>query len=205
MSAWLVRLATVVAILLSSACRPRVPPPDTYPGELIEPSTIAGDFMIRQRVQGTYGERDVVFDAVVQKQGGSLVVLTLTPYGSRAFLIEQHGQDVRVKTFIGRDLPFDPRFVLLDIQRVFMMGLPDAPHRDGWHREQRNGEIVRERWESGRLHERRYSRRDRKPRGAVIVRFEGGYVPGERPPPIELVNEWFGYRLALETSDYQIL
>jgi hypothetical protein len=205
MRPWVTRLWALAAVLIVAACRPPATPPGTYPGKLLEPSTLARDFMIRQHVEGSYGERSVAFDAVVQKQGGTLLVLTLTPYGSRAFLVEQQGQEVRVEKFIPRDLPFDPRFILLDVQRVFLMGLPEAPRDDGWHRQRMDEEIVRERWEAGRLHERRYSRRDRKPKGDVIVRYEGGYVPGERPPLIELVNEWFGYRLALETSDYQPL
>lgn len=196
--------AMLVAMPVVVACRP-APPPGSYPGQLLEPATLARDFMIRQHVEGAYGERSVSFDAVVQKQGNTLLVLTLTPYGSRAFLVEQQGQDVRVEKFIARELPFDPRFILLDVQRVFLMGLPEAPRDDGWHRQRMGEEIVRERWEAGRLHERRYSRRDRKPKGDVIVRYEGGYVPGERPPLIELVNEWFGYRLALATSDFQVL
>lgn len=199
-----VLIAVTLAAGLLVGCHPKAPP-GSYPGQLVEPSTIAGDFMIRQRVEGSYGERNVSFDAVVQKQGGTLMVLTLTPYGSRAFLVEQEGQEVRVEKFISRELPFDPRFILLDVQRVFLKGLPDGPRDDGWHRQRIDDEIVRERWEAGRLYERTYARRDRQPKGSVIVRYEGGYIPGERPPPIELVNEWFGYRLTLDTSDYQVL
>lgn len=201
-SAWVPSLIVVATVLVG--CRPKASP-GSYPGELVEPSTIGYDFMIRQRVQGSYGERSVSFDAVVQKQGGTLMVLTLTPYGSRAFLVEQQGQEVRVEKFIPRELPFEPRFILLDVQRVFLKGLPQAPRDDGWHRSRIDDEIVRERWQGGRLHERTYARRDRQPKGAIFVRYEGGYVPGERPPPIELVNEWFGYRLVLETSDFQAL
>jgi Protein of unknown function (DUF3261) len=204
MRPWVARLCALAAVLVVAACRPP-PPPGSYPGELLDPSTITRDFMLRQHAEGAYGERSVSFDAVVQKQGDTLLVLTLTPYGSRAFLVEQRGQDVRVEKFIPRELPFDPRFILLDVQRVFLMGLPPGVRDDGWHRERMGEEIVRERWEAGRLHERRYARRDRKPKGDVVVRYEGGWVPGERPPTIELHNEWFGYRLVLETSDHQLL
>ncbi|MCX4247042.1 DUF3261 domain-containing protein [Paraliomyxa miuraensis] len=199
-----VRLAWGLVVLLAVGCRPKAPP-GSYPGELVEPSSVARDFMLRQRAEGSYGEREVAFEAVVQKQGDTLMVLTLTPYGSRAFLVEQKGQEVRVEKFIPRDLPFDPRFILLDVQRVFLKGLPDGPRDDGWHRQRIDDEIVRERWEGGRLHERTYARRDRQPKGEIVVRYEGGWVPGERPPSIELHNGWFGYRLVLDTSDYQVL
>lgn len=193
-------IAMLAAML--AGCRPEAPL-GSYPGELVEPSTVELDFMVRQRVEGSYGEREVAFEAVVQKQGSTLMVLTLTPYGSRAFLVEQEGQEVRVEKFIPRDLPFDPRFILLDVQRVFLKGLPAAQRDDGWHRKRIDDEIVRERWENGRLHERTYARRDRQPKGEIVVRYHGGWVPGQRPPSIELVNGWFGYRLVLDTSDYQ--
>jgi len=186
------------------ACAPPVPP-GTYPGELLNPKSVAQDYVIRQHIEGRYGERNVAFDAVVQKQGDVLLVLTLTPYGSRAFLVEQTGLDVRVEKFVPRDLPFDPSFILLDVQRTFMMGLPDGPLDDGWHKARMGDELVRERWLGGKLHERRYARRDRKPKGDVVVAYEGGYVPGERPPNITLTNEWFGYTLTLQTSDFQVL
>lgn len=197
----------------SMACRPR--PPATQPGgeganpaseiPLLDPSTVPGDFMLRQHIEGEYGERRVAFEAIVQKQGNTLLVLTLTPYGSRAFAITQTGQDVTVEKFISRDLPFDPRFILLDVQRVFLMGLPDAPLEDGWHRARARGELIRERWEGGKLFERRYRRRDRNTKGEILVDYAGGYTPGERPPAITLKNEPFGYALRLETSDYQPL
>jgi len=190
--------------LVAAACRPP-PPPGTYPGELLAPSTIEQNFVIRQRIEGQYGPRTVAFDAVVQKVDDTLMVLTLTPYGSRAFMVQQTGQEVTVEKFIPRDLPFDPRFILLDVQRVFFMGLPDAPRSDGWHKERMGEEVVRERWQGGRLHERRYARRDRQPKGEVVVTYADGYVPGQAPPTVTLDNEWFGYRLELQTSDFQVL
>jgi hypothetical protein len=200
---WL-SLALLGCVAAAVACA-SAPAPGTYPGELLDPAEFAGDFMLRQHIQGSYGAREVAFDAVVQKQGDTLLVLTLTPYGSRAFVVEQRGQEVRVENFTHRELPFDPRFILLDVQRTFLLGLPGAPLKDGWHRARVENEIVREHWQGGRLHERRYARRDRKPKGEIIVRYEGGYLPGEAPPLIVLVNEWFGYRLTLQTSDFQVL
>lgn len=176
-----------------------------YPGELLDPASVAQNFSIRQHIEGAYGERKVSFEAVVQKKGETLLVLTLTPYGSRAFLVQQTGQHVEIESFIPRELPFNPRFILLDVQRVFMMGLPDGPHGDGWHEAQLGEELVRERWQDGQLYERRYQRLDHTPSGAVVVNYAGGYTPGERPPTITLRNEWLGYELSLKTSDFQVL
>lgn len=201
-------LAGSLSLLLAAACAtgcaaPR-PSPEA-PGELVDPATVAGDFAMRQHITGVHRDREISLDAVVQKQGGTLLVLVLTPYGSRGILIEQRGSDVRVETYIPRELPFSPKLVLLDVQRTFLQGLPDPPLPDGWHSARIGDEIVRERWQSGRLHERRYARRGHRAHGEVIVRYEGGWVPGHAPPTIVLVNEWFGYRLELKTSDFRVL
>lgn len=206
-------MSTLCIACASLACRPNPGGTEPAAGDanpaasipLLDPSAVPGDFMLRQHIEGEYGERRVAFEAIVQKQDNTLLVLTLTPYGSRAFAITQTGQDVKVEKFISRDLPFDPRFILLDVQRVFLMGLPDAPRDDGWHRGRARGELIRERWEGGKLFERRYRRRDRNTKGDIIVEYAGGYAPGERPPSITLKNEPFGYALRLETSDYQPL
>lgn len=197
-------VAVVVMMLLGPACH-RGPPPAIYPGELLDPASVPGDFVIRQHIQGTYGPRKISFDAVVQKKDDTLLVLALTPYGSRAMAIQLTGRQVSVEKFIPRDLPFDPRFILLDVQRTFLMGLPDAPYADGWHRDKTADEVIRERWHDGRLHERRYTRRDHNPSGAVVVRYAGRYRAGTAPPVVTLVNEWYGYTLRLETGDFQVL
>lgn len=201
----MIRPCLFALVFTATACRPSSPPAAVSPGELVDPSTVATDFMMRQHLQGDYGDDEIAFDAVVQKQGDTLLVLVLTPYGSRALLIEQKGLNTRVEKFVPQELPFDPRFVLLDVQRVFIKGITDTPKKDGWRTMKLDGETLRERWAGGRLVERRFRRSDRRVRGEVTVRYDGGWVPGEPPPEIELVNEWFGYRLSLRTDQYDRL
>jgi len=104
-------------------------------------------------------------------------------------------------------LPFPPRFVLLDVQRALFPWLPEGagPLADGVHAADVDGEHVAETWSGGRLLERRFERLDHTPPGEIVVRYEGGRVPGEMPPPITLENGWFGYRLEVESLTEQTL
>lgn len=207
-------LRLCASLLLASAllaCTHRDPPPSTtpppaggYPGVLRDPATHAHDFMVRQHAVGDHNGRSFSFDAVVQKKGDELIVLVLTPYGSRALLIKQTGAEVEVQKFIDRELPFDPEFILLDVQRVFLKGQP-APHAEGWTETVAEDETIREHWQGGRLLAREYTRVDGTPAGTIAVTYEGGFQPGTKPPTLTLHNGWFGYTLTLETTDYQPL
>ncbi|MGH1346090.1 MAG: DUF3261 domain-containing protein [Nannocystales bacterium] len=205
------RTAFLLVAAVALGCPPppptKTPDPQVgYPGTLRDPGSSPHNFMVRQHAKGSYGERAISFEAVVQKNKDQLIVLVLTPYGSRALLIEQNGAEVRTEKFIDRELPFDPAFILLDVQRVFLKGQPSTPiPADGWTESDIDGEHVRERWAGGRLHERHYTRLDGAPEGTIIVRYEGGFEPGSKPPPIELDNGWFGYSMRLETSDFHPL
>ncbi|MBV1862739.1 MAG: DUF3261 domain-containing protein [Nannocystaceae bacterium] len=189
------------------ASPPEPAPPSVgvgYPGTLRDPATHEHNFMLRQHAKGNHEGGSFSFDAVVQKNGAELLVLVLTPYGSRALLVKQTGHDVQVETFIDRELPFAPESILLDVQRVFLKGQP-APHEDGWTQSVSDGETVRERWQEGRLYRREFTRLDNVPPGVITVTYEGGFKPGSKPPSLTLDNGWFGYSLTLETSDYHPL
>ena len=55
---------------------------------------------------------------MLQKAPGTLTLVGLTPYGSRAFLLQQTKGDVQFTKYVPRDMPFAPTFMLLDIHRV---------------------------------------------------------------------------------------
>jgi hypothetical protein len=202
-----VRLLLALALgLLLGACAPS-PPPSTaagaraqdYPGELVDSSALPDGLFLRQRIEARFGERELGFSAVLQSEGGVLSLLALTPYGTRAFLLQQRGQALSFERYVEPSLPFPPRFILLDVHRTLFLGLPGAPLADGEHQGVRGGERIRERWQGGRLLARSFERIDGRPRGLIRITYEGGMAGAAPPARIDLDNGWFGYRLAIHT------
>ena len=135
---------------------------------LIDSTALPDGMFLRQRIDARFGERTMSFSAVLQVDGGVLSLLALTPYGTRAFLIEQVGQSLRFTRYVDRELPFPPRFILLDVHRALFTGMGHAaPAGDGERSFERDGERITERWRAGKLIERRFERLDRKPAGVI--------------------------------------
>lgn len=201
----------VALALALAACTPRPSgPPDPsqmrYPGELASAPELAarGDFLVRQTLVGRYGPREVHGEVVVQKQGAALTLIGLTPFGSKAFVIQQDADGVRSKEVLPGSLPFPAEFMLLDVHRSLFMGLPGAG-ADGERRGERAGEVITETWQAGKLLRRTFRRLDRRPRGTITVEYVGG-MAGERPPArMRLDNGWFGYAIEISTISWQPL
>ena len=160
---------------------------------------------MRQHIVARPGEEEVSFDAVVQHHEGTLTLLGLTPFGTRAFLLRQRGTEVEFTSYIPRELPFPPRYMLLDVHRALFIGVPGAPHPDGIHTGTRDGEEIREAWSGGRLRERTFRRLDGSPPGVITVRYEGGMMPGHPVEHMTYENGWFGYSLAVTTSSFEVI
>jgi hypothetical protein len=148
-------------------------------------------------VTSRYRDDEHSFDVVVEKVGPKLTVVGLTPFGSPAFALIQSGSHLELRAMVDRELPFPPRAVLVDINRVYL-GVADVPRADGWHVAERAAETVRERWAGGRLRERRFTRRG-GPRGVIVVRYPGGMRGLTPPRRVSLSNGWYGYSLEIET------
>lgn len=201
------RLASLCALAALTACATATPPPPRevdYPGALVRASEVPGAFLWRQQLVAEYGPRTVSFEAVLQKKDDRIVVLGLTPYGTRAFVIEQTGTSFTFTDHLppGHALPFPPRSILLDVHRAWFMALPGAPRADGEHTAVREGEQVTEVWRGGRVLERRYRRLDGAPAGEVRVTYGPEGMAGLAPPDeVVLDNGWFGYRLVVKTVE----
>lgn len=181
-----------------------------YPGVVHTPGSYPGDFVARQHIEVQRGERRDGFDAVLQKRGDALVLVALTPYNSRAFVVEQRGTRLTFTSSMRGELPFPPRFILLDIHRALLAGLPrtgGAPLADGRHQAEVDGERVTERWSAAHLVERRYERVDGRPAGAVVVRYGGAGLAADGTPTgdVTLTNGWLGYVLRVTTTERRIL
>ncbi len=202
--------ATLLLVAALAACQPKTSfdprlAVGGYPGELVPTSDIGPEFLMRQRVVATYDETDFSFEAVLQFRHGTLTLLALTPFGSKAFVLTQRGTEVSFQRFVDRELPFPPDYILLDIHRAMFMGLGPGSLPDGDHTHQRAGERVSETWARGRVTRRIFSRVDGNPAGEIVIRFPDGYEPGQLPGRVELDNGWFGYQLQIETLSGRVL
>jgi hypothetical protein len=191
----------ILAATLACGCgalRP-IPTLPEYPGELTPPSLHGGDFIRSQKVVARYRGRTSSFSAVLQKQADTLTLIGLTPFGTKAFVIEQVGMAVKFTSYLPEEVPFPPRYVLFDIHRVYFGGLGGAPLPDGEHVAEKGGERIREVWKGGRLFERTFTRLAADPPGAMIIVYQGGMAPGASPAQIEIDNGWVGYHLSIAT------
>lgn len=194
------RFSIALALVACGPPRPEGPPP-APPGVLHAPSTYASDFAIDQRVTASFGEEAQSFRAVVEKNGDSLVMVALGPTGGRAFVLAQRGTEVSFESHLPRELPFPPEYMLFDVHRTWLVGLPGAPLPDGVHHGVIDEEEVDETWSGGRLTRRTFHRLDDHPPGLVTITYEGGLDPRvDQPAPSRVVLEsgWFGYRLELD-------
>lgn len=201
--------ALPVAVLALTACPPPGPASlsdAAYPGVLRSPAGFPGSYVARQQVAGAFGEERYGYEAVLQKRGDTLMVLGLAPYGGKAFAVTQTGEAVTSQSFVPVEVPIPPRFMLLDVHRAFLVGLPGAPLTDGEHRGTLDGEEIVETWQGGRLLRRTFRRLDGLPPGLIDVAYAPGLAADGLPPRLTtLLNGWFGYRLEITTVTCEVI
>jgi hypothetical protein len=186
--------------------------PSEYPGVLHDPRTLPHDFMVRQsltiRTQREGKPVEAAFDAVVQKQGDTLLIVGLGPMDAKAFTITQRGDRIQFTRFMGPGLPFSPRNVVVDVHRVFFKRLP-PPAEAGYSgvvRGELDGELVEETWRDGQVRARIFTRPGSTLRGAIRVQLGEGCGPSHcEPASATLHNEWFGYKLEIVNQGYERL
>lgn len=195
----------LLAALAGCAAHRGVPFADAdYPGTLQPAAALPDDVLWQQRVtaawgltRGERGERG--FDAAIQKQRDTLTVLGMSPMGSVGFALILRDTLVEVRNDAGEELPFPARFVLLDVQRTFYPWL-GAPLSHGNRLGKRDGEEIFETWRDGRLRQRTFRRLDGVPAGSITIHYEWADDDGRRAPRrTVLANEWFDYRLTIDT------
>ncbi len=203
------------ALLAMIACASARPPspsemPEHPQDAVMDVSVVPWDFIWRQAITAHYqdakgSQNKGSFEAVLQKQGGRLTLVGLTPLGTRAFVAVQENTDVRVLEGDQQRLPFPPRFVFLDVNRCFLINLAD-PQAEGWHSSLFKGEQIQDLWQDGRLHERRMWRSDEsREKPGIVIRYADGFRPGDNPGQVEIQNNRFNYRLQIRTLEAQNL
>jgi hypothetical protein len=196
-------LALLLSLTACGGSRPQANAPQGEPAVVLVPSErLAPPFVVQQKLTGRHGERDFSLDVVVQLSRGKLTLMGLTPFGSRAFVLEQVGTNTSLQTFVARELPVRPGYVLADVHRVFFRGLP-APQSDGEHSALDHGERVTERWQGGVLLERRFAS-SASGKDDVVATFEGAPAP-RIAPRVRLQSRTFGYTLVIDNVMQQLL
>lgn len=210
------------ALILLAACGGGTPrhaematnAPADYPGVLKSPVDLHPDFSVRQTltIHAKDGEGkavDAELDAVLQKQGDTLLVLGFGPMNTKAFTLSQKGDVITFDQYVGPQLPFSPRNIVVDIHRVYFMRLPPPtdPAFTGPLEGELAGEHVVETWQAGSLRALTFTRPNEPAlKGAIRVQLGAGCtVAACEPKTASLRNEWFGYSLAIESEDYEKL
>jgi hypothetical protein len=206
------RGATIIAAcLMMWSCagpskEPASPASAEYPCILHPPNELGPDFSMRQHVEATAGGRTGSFDGVLQKVGNSLVIVGLGPGGVRAFVLQQDGDAIKLERTMGPELPFSPRNIVVDVHRAFFKKLPPPQSGTGTVRGTLDDESVEEDWRDGNLVERRFARPGSAHKGVVRITYAPGCTAQRcAPPSLRLVNEWFSYSLAIESTEYTAL
>src|SRR3954471_6587513 len=105
--------------------------PAEYPCVLHDPKTVAHDFSVHQSLvvkavhDGKPAEGQL--DAVLQKQGDTLLIVGFGPMNVKAFTLNQTGSRIEFAQFMGPPLPFSPRNVIVDVHRIYFKRLPAPP------------------------------------------------------------------------------
>ncbi len=176
------RTFAIVLALALAGCTARG---HTTPPTLPDANDLAPPFLARQRVIATAGAQRHAFEAVLQYDGSELLLLGLTPMGTKAFVVRQRGTVATAESFVDRPLPAPPEAILLDVHWSYFLAA-DTPRGDGWHRRALPGLRLRERWQGGRVRERIVA-----PRGGAPVRiaYADGLDDGRFPARVVVVHE----------------
>jgi hypothetical protein len=203
------RACRFLPLLLLLACSAGRAPLDAEMGEdagiLVSTRRIPGNFSIRQQLAYRHGEERGSFEAVLQKLCDEVVVIGFAPFGPPVFTIHQRGLEVRVESHLPGPWPFSPKNILLDVHRTFLLPIPETPPPDGSHASTRGRSLVRERWKSGRLIERRIRPAAEGGRGEIIITYLGGTRRGAPAREIRLDNGIHGYRIDIAVVAYEPL
>lgn len=194
----------------SSNSKPKKPDsPSTRPpyrGPLVRPEEIPGDFLWQQRVSARHLDQEGAFNAVLQKQGRELLVLGLTPFGTRAFSLTQTGKKFKYKQYVPFELPFSPEAVLIDIHRTFFFGLElGALPSSGQRASTWEGESMTDTFHGGHLIKRRFDNVSGVEKSILIAYSGRGYLPFEPSEKVVINNQAYGYTLTVETESTQPL
>jgi len=177
-----------------------LPPPALLPTE-----ALPVDVVLRQHVTARWTEGETSFDAIVQKHEDVLKLVALSPTGQPGFVLTlEPSGEVQVENRTDRELPFRPERILADVQKVHFPWIEGEVPREGTLRGRALGYEVEERFEDGRLVERRFAAGASPEGPEVIVRY-GDWDARRVAPSVATLTHSLGYELTVETFEEIIL
>lgn len=186
--------------------------PAEYPCVLHDPSSLPHDFSVRQSItiHAMHDGKlvDGQLDAVLQKLGDTLAIVGFGPMNVKAFTLTQRGDRIELIQYVGPEVPFSPRNVVVDVHRILFKRLPAPvePRYGGVLRGELDGEHVEETWQDGQLRQTVFTRPGSSFQGAVRIELGPGCTPVAcEPETANLTNEWFAYSLAIVNEGYERL
>jgi hypothetical protein len=215
----MIKLALVVLLFAGLGCVPPVrstviatTDPAEYPCVLHAPSSLPHDFSVRQAIaiHATHDGQPVdgQLDAVLQKQGDALTIVGFGPMNVKAFTLTQIGDRIEFTQYVGPELPFSPRNVVVDVHRILFKRLPapSEPRYSGVIQGELDGEHVEETWQDGELRQAAFTRPGSSFTGAVRVALGPGCTAAAcEPQTASLTNEWFAYSLTITNEAFERL
>jgi hypothetical protein len=208
MSSKAIRLALLCTLALAGcASAPRAyGPPRVPPAQLRSVEALPYDLLWRQRVTARWPKGKQRFDAVLQKQHGTLLLMGLSAFGQPGFIVrlDPAGQ-VTLENRTGEELPFDLQYVLVDVQRVFYPWLAEPAPSDGERWGVQGDSRVWERYAHGVLVGRVFARDTQQGIERVTVRYQPSAAPADAPARVVLDNPLLRYSLTIETLEQQRL
>ncbi len=187
---------------------------------LLPAEALTETFVMRQTVTVRWSNdagqaEEVSFDAAIQRQGGSLLLLGLGPMGGVGFTLSLAEGKVSFENRTGQVLPFDAERMLADVQRVYYPWLDGSPDcSDCVRRGRRGGFEIEEHRTQGQVSRRRFKSlaagRDEEgvkggkaveagARLGIVVEYSGDPAFGGLLRDARLRHEEFGYEVELET------
>jgi len=182
--------------------------PRTYSdstAQLVASEEISDDFLMRNRLRFRLRDQVRSFDLVVQVHCGEVVVIGLTPLGTRLFAIRQQGRRIQVEDEPEGGWRLAPEEILLDVHRILLYPLADPPLPDGVHAASIGEPAIQERWRGGRLMTRTIADVSGRRSAIAVVRYDGGVTALEPPKRATLDNLERDYTLEVETLSRQTL
>lgn len=174
------------------------------PGPLVTVTPASVDFFAEHRVEIHWGDKKRAFRAVLQQRGDLLELILLGPMEQPVVRIFQQGTEVGEERFIQGPLPFEPEYILADVQKAFLRWSEDDTTQDGALEGARDGLRWREEREGGRVQRRIFERDDLPETLPLIVHYT--YEGEDRmPSAVHLENTWFDYTLDIQTLRWSSL